>query len=132
LPSPPAPGKINAREGTMPQITIIVPGAGAEAADVLRRDLDQAVGEARYASGDAAAGAKGVPLMDVATICVSLLGTRAVVALVGVIKSWLDRDHGTELEVTGPNGTVKIKLPPGRRLADDEIRRALDRILGTA
>lgn len=99
--------------------------------DALRADLDAHVGATSYAEGEAREGEKGGPI-EIATLVISLLGTPAAVALVGVLKSYFDREKVTELKVTTDKGTVEIKVPAGKALGDADIRRALDSVIGPA
>lgn len=100
--------------------------------DDLRTDLNEHVGATSYREVPAKDGEKGPMGLDIATLAISLLGTPAVVALVGVLKSYFDRDRVTEIDLTGPGGSVRLRLPGGRQLADEDIRRALDSVLGKA
>ena len=98
--------------------------------DALRADLDAHVGATSFAEGESREGEKGGPI-EIATLVISLLGTPAAVALVGVLKSYFDRERVTELKVTTDKGSVEIKVPAGGVLDDAAIRRALDRVIGT-
>ena len=99
--------------------------------DALRADLDAHVGATAFAKGVHREGEKSAFAIDMALI-VSLLGTPAVVALVGVLKSYFDRDRVTEIKLSGPRGSVELKLPAGNRLETADIKRALDSVLGPA
>ena len=99
--------------------------------DALRADLDAHVGATAFAQGEAREGEKGGPI-EIATLVISLLGTPAAIALVGVLKSYFDRERVTELKVTTDRGSVEIKVPAGGTLDDADIKRALDSVIGPA
>lgn len=98
--------------------------------DALRADLAEHVGPTSFAESAAADGAKGMTAITATTLVVTLLGTPAVVALVNVLRSYLERM--IEIEVTTERGTVKLKLPAGNALSAEDIRRALASVLGPA
>ncbi len=109
-------------------------GNGQDQADIdaLRADLDAHVGATSYAPGVPRDGEKSGGAIEMAALVVSLLGTPAAVALIGVIKSYFDRERITELTVTTKKGSVQIKAPTGRGLDSADIKRALDSVIGPA
>ena len=100
--------------------------------DALRADLDAHVGATCFAETPPREGEKSGLSMEIAALVVSILGTPAAVALVGVLKSYFDRDRVTEVKLTGPRGSVELKLPAGNQLSNEDIKRALDSVLGPA
>jgi hypothetical protein len=96
--------------------------------DDLRADLDQHVGATSYAQGSRIEGAKSGFAVDTMTLVVSLLGTPAVVSLIGVIKSYFERERVNELTVTTDRGSVTIK----GGVDSDDMKRALESVLGPA
>src|SRR5262245_12724840 len=117
----------------MAEIRLAFPTSQAQAdpgdIDALRADLDAHVGETAFAELPRKEGEKSGLTVDVATLVVSLLGTPAAVALVGVLKSYFDRDRVTEVKLSGPRGSVELRLPGGSRLSSEQIQRALDSVL---
>jgi hypothetical protein len=106
-------------------------GVGSDAdIDGLRADIEQHVGPASFLAAEGGAGAKGIGI-DLTTLAVSLLGTPAVVALVGVLKSYFESDRVTELELSGPGGSAKLKLPRGSQLSSAQIEEVLTKVMGT-
>jgi len=104
----------------------------AEMASQLRRellDLDVAAVEL-VRTGPAPAGSKGVGVLAVGTLLVTLAKSSGLAAVVGAVQSWLaGRQHrsvkvqigGDTLEVTG------VASDEQRRLIDDWIARHTDR-----
>ena len=99
--------------------------------EALRADLDAHVGATSYAEGEAHEGEKGGAI-EIATLVISLLGTSSVGTLVGVLKSYFERERINKIKVTTKRGTVEIETPVGSGLDDADIRRALDRVIGPA
>lgn len=99
-----------------------------EALERLRRDLDEHVGPAAFAAAPAQEGAKGIE-MALGSLVVSLMSAPGVAALVGVLKSHMDRNRTSEIEVSGPGGTIKLKLADDGPLAPEQIREMINRVL---
>jgi len=120
----------------MAELRLEFPASDAQAdagnIDALRADLDAHVGATSFAEAKPREGEKSGFSVDVATLVVSLLGTPAAVALVGVLKSYFDRDRVTEVKLSGSRGSVELKLPAGSKLSSEQIQRALDSVLGPA
>lgn len=104
--------------------------ASPQEVETLRADLDLHVGPTAFLESSAQPGAKGILGLDMATLAVSLLSAPALVALVNVLKSYFDSDRVTEIELSGPGGTAKLKLPPRHQISTDQIRQILDSVLG--
>ena len=102
----------------------------AAALDALRADVEQHVGPAEFLAAESEPGAKGIAV-DLTTLAVTLLGTPAVVALVGVLKSYLETGRVAEIEVSGPGGSAKLKLPGGSHLSAAQIEHVLATVMGT-
>jgi hypothetical protein len=120
----------------MAELRLEFPSSHAQAdpgdIDALRADLDAHVGVTSFAEAPPREGEKSGLSVDIATLVISLLGTPAAVALVGVLKSYFDRDRVTEVKLSGPRGSVELKLPAGSKLSSEQIQRALDSVLGAA
>lgn len=96
----------------------------------LLTDLDQHVGPASFAPAPLQDGAKGMFGLDIATLMVSVVSAPATAALVQVLKSYFDSDRVTEIDISGPGGAAKLKLPPGHQMSSDQIRQVIDTVLG--
>jgi hypothetical protein len=98
---------------------------GEDLAELLRRDLEREVG-ATEAGGAPAPYAKGVAL-DVAAIAVTILTPQAVVALIGVLKAYFERDRSLEVEVDGGGWKVRLKSADARRMSVVDLADLIDR-----
>jgi hypothetical protein len=114
------------------RVTALNDSTGPSEINSLRADLNAHVGPTEFATSPRREGEKSAVSLDALTLIITLLGTPALVALVNVLKSYFDRDSGMELELEGPGGSVKLKLPVGSRLSADQIARALDSVIGAA
>ena len=127
---------IQAAGPIMAELKLEFPSSQAQAdpgeIDALRVDLDAHVGATSFAAGPPREGEKSGLSVDIATLVITLLGTPAAVALVGVLKSYFDRDRVTEVKLSGPGGSVELKLPAGSKLSTEQIQRAIDGVLGPA
>ncbi len=99
----------------------------ARALNLLKSDLQSEVGEAEYATAGLQAGGKGEPIS--LAIVLGLLNAKAVAALVGVLRSHLARDESGEIEVSGPGGSVRLKLAKGQSLSDLDVAGYIERAL---
>jgi hypothetical protein len=97
----------------------------AAVVESLRQDLDRNIGSAEYTT-DHVAGAKGLAITDVATIAISVLSSQAVLALIGILKSHLERDRSAEIEIEGENGQkIHIKASDARSMNPDAFAEIL-------
>lgn len=103
----------------------------AELFEQLRRDIEQQVGPVERETV-AAPGAKGGMLATLGTLAVAIISSQGLGALVGVLRSHLERGREYELEISGPGGTIKLKGADARRLTESEFVETLQRILGKA
>lgn len=96
----------------------------------LRLDLEREVGPTEWVRTKAPDGAKSAQeLLQAGTIVVSILGTPALVALVSVLKSYIERDRTIEINIEGSGGTTTLKLPESSRLTTGEIQRIIESVL---
>lgn len=110
----------------------ITPTSGGERLDpdlarLLSMEIERAVGPVRKA-GASVPNAKGVAF-DVATIAVAVLSSQAMVALVGVLKSYFERDRGLEIEVGGDGWNVRLKSADARRMSAFDLVGLIERAI---
>ncbi len=98
-----------------------------DAAQSLRLELEREVGTVE-ADGRHAPGARGLD-PGLAAIAVAVIGSPAVAALVGLIKSWFERDNDREIELEGPGGRIRLKGADARRLGTKEFAGLIERLL---
>ena len=105
-------------------------GPDAAAAEGLRRALEREVGAVERPSAPRPPGAKGSLLVDGAAFVVAVLSSQAVAQLIGVIRAYLEKERGSEIEVEGPGGKVRLKVSDARKLGGAEWDSIVNRILG--
>ena len=97
----------------------------------LRRDIEMQVGPVERDTV-AVPGAKGAMLGTIASMAIAIISSQALAALVGILRSHLERGREYEMEISGPGGTIKLKGADARRLTEGEFRETLQQILGKA
>jgi len=97
-----------------------------ETAASFRSDVERSVG-AVGAGGPPEPGAKGIA--EAATIAVAILSTQAVTQLVGVLKSYFERDRSLEVEVAVGEWRVRLKGGDARRMTAFEIEKLIERAM---
>lgn len=90
------------------------------------QDLERQVGEVAPAT-ERADGAKG-PVIDIATLAIAVLSTPAITALIGVLKSWIERDDRSEFVVEGPAGKISLKSAD-KNLSHADMFAMIERVL---
>jgi hypothetical protein len=99
--------------------------ADVRAMDSLRGELGRRVGRTEFAEGQAAQGAKGA-LQDLTTLVVGVLGSGAAVALVNVLKAYVEQGR-TKIIVEWEHRKISIETGDIRKASAqvDAIARAL-------
>lgn len=92
----------------------------------LRHDVESHVGELVDEEAETP-GAKGLG-MDMATFAVAILSSQAVTALIGVLKSWMERDDRGELTLEGPGGKLSVKASD-KHLTGVDLAGLIDQVL---
>jgi hypothetical protein len=98
-----------------------------EQMDSFRREIERLVGAVR-SEVRAEGGAKGA-IADIGTIAVAVMSLPAVSALIGLFKSWFERDASLEIEVEGPKGKVRIKSADAQRLSSVDLAALVTSIM---
>lgn len=111
------------------RITATCSGAALDpdAAQSLRLHLERTVGAVEV-DGRHSPSARGID-PGLAAIAVAVIGSPAVAALVGLLKSWFERDDGREIELEGPGGRIRLKGVDARRLGTEEFAGLIERLL---
>lgn len=95
----------------------------------LHRDIEQQVGPVER-EAVAVPGAKGAVLGTMGSLAVAIFSSHALAALVGILRSHLERGREYEMEISGPGGTLKLKGADARRLTEAQFADALRQIAG--
>jgi hypothetical protein len=104
--------------------------ADAEAAERLRAELDETVGDARRPEAAPVPGQKGAGLAEIAQFAVLLASAPAVPKLIEVLGAYLQRDRRLQFEFEGPKGKVKISTPDRGVVSRDDIAHAIRQAIG--